>query len=522
MQNIENYELLPSDLNGQRLCQLFGCYRWNAIEADAPKGIQAKPKWRTIKNYAIRPRVLWERWQDPDQLVGVRFAHTTSYALIDVDAGSQYCSPSAIANIQAALETIGIVRSLLVRSSHSNGIHLYLPLPEPINTFNLAVAIDGCLKAHDFRVKDGQLEIFPNVKTYGVQIFTSYKAHRLPLQPDSGSYLLDDDLNPFPNGQSLDLFFQSWDMAAAGQDLEMLQSALVVGRINRRKRARTPLSTPKVEAWQRDLEIEIAEGWTGYGQTNRLLKSIACYGLVFESLSQEALADYIVDVATNCPGYAQYCRHQHHLRQRATAWVKSVENYYWPLGSRPLRSTAAEPKEPSVNDLRSQDAQHRIRFAVQHLLKLGQLPETARSRMWALVQLARTSCQTLYKYLSLWHPKHFLPEQDAEQIAEAEATCSLQDIEPSQMFNSKCVTPDYATCSGSSNPQLEKTPESVKVLKDKMLHTKGEIMKCFSFYMWNLCMQPLYDCVLKAFESFDLDARSHFLQASSESQVFLE
>ena len=511
MQNLE-YELLPSDLNGQRLCQLFGCYRWNAIEADAPKGIQAKPKWRTIKDYAIRPRVLWERWQDPNQLIGVRFTHTTSYALLDIDAGSKYCSPSAIANIRAALETIGIVRSLQIRSSHSNGIHLYLPLPEPINTFNLAVALDGCLKAHDFRVKDGQLEIFPNVKAYGVTTFIDYKAHRLPLQPGSGSYLLDDDLNPISNGQSLSLFLQSWDMAAAGQDLQMLESALVAGRVNRRKRSKTPLSTPKVEAWQRDLEIEIAEGWTGYGQTNRLLKTIACYGLVFESLSQDALIDYIVDVATNCPGYTQYCRHQHHLRQRATSWAKSVENYYWPLGSRPLRATAAEPKGPSVNDVRSQDAQHRIHSAVQHLVKLGQLPATARLRMRALVQSARTSCQTLYKHLSLWHPEHYSPEHYSEAVETCSEPNSSQDVELDEASKTQCVTPDYSRHSSFLAPQSRETSESVKTLKHKVLHTSGGTMKCWSPSAWQSYVLPLYDYV---FNLLCLDARSQGLSQTS-------
>lgn len=513
MQNLD-YELLPSDLNGQRLCQLFGRHRWNAIEADVPKGIQAKPQWRTIRNYAVRPRVLWERWQDPNQLIGVRFDNTTCYALIDIDAGSQYCSPDAIATIQAALETIGIVRSLPIRSSYSNGIHLYIPLPELINTFNLAVALDGCLKAHDFRVKDGQLEIFPNVKAYGVTAFINYKAHRLPLQPASGSYILDGELNPIPNGQSLDLFFQSWDTAAGGQDLEMLQSAMVVGRVNRRKRSRTPLSTAKLEAWQRDLEIEIAEGWTGYGQTNRLLKTIACYGVVFEALSGEALVDYIVDIATNCLGYTQYCRHQHELHQRATSWSKSVENYYWPVGSRPLRATAERPKSPNKNELRSQDAQHRIRFAVQQLSELGQLPAVTRLRMQTIAQVARTSFKTLYKYLNLWHPGHY-----SEPAATCSESCPPQEVEQDETSNTQCVTPDKQALSSFSSSQPIQTSKSQKPLENEVLHTRGQIMKCMSPQVWNAYILPLYEYV---FSLFDSEARLSLSQMALESSSSLE
>lgn len=175
---------LPGDALGKRLCEIFGRYLWCAIEAPLPDDAAAKPIWNTIRGYPLRPRVLWKLWQDAQSLVGVRFTHDTYYALIDIDAGSEHCHPAAIATIRAALETIGITRTLLLRSSWSGGLHLYIPLPEPVGTFNLAVALKECLKAQGFVLEAGQLEIFPNVKRWGnaaANDFSEYNGHRLPL-----------------------------------------------------------------------------------------------------------------------------------------------------------------------------------------------------------------------------------------------------------------------------------------------------------------------------------------------------
>ncbi|MGB7313117.1 MAG: hypothetical protein WA939_09310, partial [Nodosilinea sp.] len=159
-------EPLPADPIGQRLCEIFGHYPWNFIRADLPDDATTKAAWTTVNSYPLRPRVLWNHWQDANQLIGVRFTHDTHYALLDLDAGGDYCTAAGVAQLRAALETIGITRTLLVRSSWSGGLHLYLPFAELVNTFNLAVTLKECLQAQGFRLKAGQLEIFPNVKAY--------------------------------------------------------------------------------------------------------------------------------------------------------------------------------------------------------------------------------------------------------------------------------------------------------------------------------------------------------------------
>ena len=431
--------LLPADPVGQRLCETFGLYLWNCIRAELPNDATAKPAWQTITKYELRPRVLWNDWQDANTLIGVRFGHETTYGLLDIDAGSDYCSAAAIAQIRGALETIGITRTVLIRSSWSGGLHLYLPLPEVVNTFNLAVALHECLKAQGFRLKAGQLEVFPNIKAYGIKTFIDYNAHRLPLQPASGSCLLDDDLNPI--GNSLARFFWLWDGAASHQDMDELRHAIKIGRDNHRKKPKR--RNHPVESWRQDLDTEITEGWTAHGQTNHLLKTIACYGRVFEGLHGQDLIDYTLRIAINCPGYEQYCRHQHEIERKVTTWARAVENYYWPLGTTPTRDTASPSNNlVQFNRQQSEDAQSRIKAVFDQMEQAGELPEQITARASAIAQVARVSQQTLYKYLALWHPMYLKGVIDEATVFSAvESGLQKSDLESPEPLENKGLHP---------------------------------------------------------------------------------
>lgn len=144
----------------------------------------------------------------------------------------------------------------------------------------MAAAIEQCLKAQGFLVTKGQLEVFPNTKTFGVDRKVEYNGRRLPIQPRSGSCLLDDDLNPISD--RLEDFLEDWDRAAAGQDLDLLKEAIPHAREARKHERYQRSLSPTAETWKAELEGELAEGWTGHGQTNHLLKTIACHAIVFE------------------------------------------------------------------------------------------------------------------------------------------------------------------------------------------------------------------------------------------------
>ena len=367
-------QVLPNDPLGQKLCRIFS-YPWMTLEGDTHDATD--PHWRTINKYPLKARALWAKFQDARKLAGVRFDKDTVYALIDIDKYSKFLTPARIQAIRDALETIGIVRTILIRSSWSGGAHLYIPLPEAVPTFALACAIRYTLEAQDMHIEQGELEVFPNTKAYTKGALgenSEYHGHRLPMQPNSGSQLLDDDLNPA--GGSLAHFFQYWDISAKAQDTDALNEALTYGRDRHRKRQRR--KPHPVDEWRAEWELDIYEGWTGPKQTNELLRVIAGYGHVFLKLEGKELHEFVVKTATDAPGFDEWCSHQFDIGRKAIAWCKSVEKYYWPLGDEPKRIDKAAF---NINEERALDAQTRIKAAYEWLTNRGQWPETVTAQL---------------------------------------------------------------------------------------------------------------------------------------------
>lgn len=74
----------------------------------------------------------------------------------------------------------------------------------------------------------------------------------------------------------------------------------------------------KAAKFLNDLTTEIEQGWTSHGQTKRLLGRIALREYIFGHLlygkgilEGTDLVQQIVKIATQLPGYRQWCRHQH-------------------------------------------------------------------------------------------------------------------------------------------------------------------------------------------------------------------
>jgi hypothetical protein len=444
---------LPGDPLGKRLCQIFS-YPWNAIV----KTNDSDSTWQTITKHPLAPRELWMCWQDANQIVGTRFDSKTVHGLIDLDVTGMYHpkqEAEALPLMRAALETIGITRTFLTQSSFSGGLHLWIPLPREVPTFWFGASIQQCLEAQGFIIKQGQLEIFPNQKAYARKgEFTQYQGHRLPLQPATGSQLLDDDLQPVAGG--LERFFEIWDQCAVGQDMEQVQKAIAQAQKNHKKRW-TSRNSSVVDTWRTALEFDITEGWTDYGQTNHLLKQIACYGVVFLGLKGEALIENVQYTATHCPGYGQWCRHQHEIALRCKVWARAAEGYYWPLGTEGTRrgnihcgeGANATTAVNRTNQARSEDAQARITQALNQLRREGQLAlyKTKTALENAIVKIARCSKKTTQKYSYLWY------------IAESKATEQV------------CTT-DAELVPASSTPNLTNTSKPLESLSEKEVHTQ--------------------------------------------------
>jgi hypothetical protein len=373
--------------------------------------------WLTAK-FSLTPSQIWEKWQNPDELIGLRFGVKTRYGLIDIDYGSKYYSDDGLRDIKGALETRGINETLLIRSSFSEGWHLYYFLPGAVNSFQLAQATAIALRENGLEISPGQLEIFPNVKGYGREKVISFNGHRLPLQPGSGSYLLDDDFQPYSN--SIDTFLSQADQCALSVDFDVLRVALETASDRYKELFKGPSSdnvvvslkwfkhSKNAKRWKNESEKAIETGWTGKSQSNDLLGIIAEYGRVFLGIDDESeLAAYIVKTAIAAPGYFEYCRHQNEIESWARRWAKCAMLHRFPYGSRKGKFKPLS-KGGLNNDEKKVDAMTRISEAMIDLIASGRLPNRISELRSLLSKLAHCSERTLVKkeYLTLWHPKH--------------------------------------------------------------------------------------------------------------------
>lgn len=481
--------LEPADSLAARFCKYFNS-GWDFLIAATPSQGQ-KPAWKTEKGYLLQPRNLWELYQNPYYILGLRFKKKTRYAAIDLDRHSPYHpynNPDKFRQVLAAMESIGLCRYVPLRSSDSEGIHLYFPLPKRIWTFGLACAIKFALLDHCIQLNSGIVESFPNTKPYGDKgKYTLFNGLRLPLQ--TGSYLLDDDFQP--ESDSVEDLLSAFDWAAQGQDTKQLERALATAYPRQKLTTYSVVNSSRAELWRQHLQERWTQGWTGFGQTNALLKDIAVYGRVWLGLDSIALVDYTATTATSAPGYDQFCRHQKEIWHRAADWSKCVESYYWAYGTEPNRKGTyashfhrdldndcphCTHHENNIvdfpnNDLRSIQAVERIRSAVAHLEESTRLPAAATARSHAIIATAKQltgrgiSQTTLHKpkYLGLWHPDHYQSRAKA---------CVIDLPEPITAISSSAELPQTAP-----NAESAKTLEPAPSKDESENYTSGPYMK---------------------------------------------
>ncbi len=409
-----------------------GDYLW--AEHPEPK---KRPEWKTENTHLLTDRMI----QKGEYLYGVRFGSATKYLLIDIDIRSAY-HPNrdllAIARLVEALEPLGLVEYVGVSSSDSEGLHLYFPFEEVVLSWAIALVAKTLLESKGFKLRGGQLEIFPNPKGYS-DLPINYNGHRLPAQ--QGSYLLNKDWAPVFTSQHA--FVQSWQFAARRNQVsarEVERLAKLAQRKNYGKKIKT-----RGRKYLTDLNNDIEPGWTGSGQTQFLLGKIANRERVFHHalfggspLESQALADRIVEVAQALPGYAEFCGHQHEIGKKAKEWARSAEQRYYPYGSdQNLLESLEKPPEdrkPTWNEQQSQEARDRIKHAIGDLLENSALPAQATARRSAL-RGYRIGNATLDKYRSLWHPKSLesSPEKEYHPVEvdcdNSESLESLLDIQ---------------------------------------------------------------------------------------------
>ncbi|MBD2079063.1 hypothetical protein [Leptolyngbya sp. FACHB-17] len=400
-------------------------HRYDYLWAEHPHPT-ASPNWQTESRYPLSDRLI----QQGSYLYGVRFGQQTDYFLLDIDRGSVYHpsrDPLAWHRICECLERYGWVRAIALTSSYSGGLHLYFPFKHPQKTWEIALAVSTMLENAGFKLAPGQLEVFPNCKPYAANDEHSlYNGHRLPLQ--AGSYLLNSDLQLIWGDQQT--FVQHWRFAQAQNWVDKKAIDRLI-KVARRQQFRV---TGKANQFLNDLNAEIEQGWTGHGQTNRLLGRIAMRSYIFAHvlyaavpLEGDALVQDIVAIARSLPGYEDWCRHQHEIEERAKEWVRSIEQsryFHYGKSKIPKDPDPDIPNnpEPSWNHQQQMSARERIEQAMSDLRKKTTLPKGITERFDALVAYG-ISGATLYRHRDLWHPRYLENNQSDDRQSGVEQDC---------------------------------------------------------------------------------------------------
>ncbi|ESA37145.1 replication-related protein [Leptolyngbya sp. Heron Island J] len=372
----------------------------------------SKPQWQTESRHPLSDRLL----QQGSYLYGVRFGQTTNYALIDIDRGSPYHprrDALAITRLSETLEELGLVQHLTVTSSDSGGLHIYFPFEISLPSWQVGLAITTLVENKGFKVLPGWLEVFPNAKSYNPGEQTLYNGHRLPLQ--QGGYLLNEDLEPVSGCRHR--FIEAWSTATEHNDINLPQLAAIISQAKRR----TYNVSSKAEKFLNDLNAEIAVGWTGRKQTNRLLGRITMRSYIFghlldapAPLQGKALEAHIKQTVLSLPGYELWCGHKEDIDKRIAAWARSIENSsdYFPYGHNSVSKEPPKPEGPSWNERQQQAARERISNAVQAFIDNDTWPDSISERFDLLLEQG-IGGSTLYKdeHKSLWHPR-FIPTTD--------------------------------------------------------------------------------------------------------------
>ncbi|MBE9082865.1 hypothetical protein IQ278_12145 [Tolypothrix sp. LEGE 11397] len=310
------------------LVRLFGENFFEVIEKDNI----AASTWKTRQDITP-PRNLLHLYNDPEKIVGVRFGSVTSIVLCDIDTQSPYhpaINKAAFNRLLLTLEDMGLARYHVIESSLSGGIHIIIALHECVPTWMCAKTLYVMLTNAGFTISNGSLEIFPNRKQYNPQQPTSYQGIRLPLQPHSGSVVLD-SVTLEPIHADLDRFVRELAHDAQAQDFNtfkrLMQIAYEDFRIDHKGRVKSSFS--RAHAWKKDMLERIAVGFTASGQTNDLILEIGKVVFVFHRLDGEAAVNAMVAWVQRLPGYEQHCHHKHELERRCWEWHKCITKLYY-------------------------------------------------------------------------------------------------------------------------------------------------------------------------------------------------
>jgi hypothetical protein len=172
----------------------------------------------------------------------------------------------------------------------------------------LAELVRTLLESYNFIPSPGNLEIFPN-ESNG----TRYKCKpvRLPLQPDSGSYILDENLQPYTD--SIDELNRLILISLNTPNFSTLELDLKPHEI---------VPSDKAKQWLRDVDALLRRGFTTTAQSQQLIRAAIDKVIVFEKIIDlDIICDKVKFIVVNLNGYTQYCGHQRNIDKVIKTWV---------------------------------------------------------------------------------------------------------------------------------------------------------------------------------------------------------
>ena len=428
------------------------------------------PNWVTICKHPLNSGGFIKYYGSLLFLLGVSFGTQTLYAMLDIDIDSPYHPANnrqAFQKLLDALNRVGLVYPVFVRSSDSGGLHVYFFFPRPLKTFNVATLIHVTLINAGFVPKPGDLEFFPHPKAYTNTPgeYSNYRAHRLPVQPASGSWMVDGWGNPIMNLESLThegqvaMFLREAEKSAQAHSayIEQIEAkldwayTLYKQKIDKYQHLQSRLSEVAQE-WKENLELSMMVGWTGYHQTNIILPLFVAYGIVFMGLDdKQKLFNWIHANVLTTRGYKEYCRHQHEIDKRIWAWVDGTldsEYYVKYCGFPPRKGISVHKLIKHLQQKGRKPNEHNQKLAdrtfeqLQGVVKvIGTLPCLIVERI-AVIQAkyqelfgTKISNNTLYKknYLSLWNDKNTI-------VTLVSSPTSMESTEPNSDNGSTAST----------------------------------------------------------------------------------
>jgi hypothetical protein len=413
------------------LREYYRCFTHSPIRAD----YALKPVWKTTVKISLDELV--KIFRDKDELVGIRPGKETNQILIDLDLSSIHY-PHAflgeiawkpIEDIRDVLLTIGL-ESKLFYSSENKGIHIRVFLPEMVNTLHLGAAVEYALIDAGYELKGGQLELSPRIKPYSEEgeKIQLHHAFRLPMQR-GGAYIgIGHEVEERTDIDRLDHLVEIIQENIQEQDMDRLNEAMAAAYARlyeenwKRFRQQAPVRG-KAAQFKESMELRMARGFDGKGQTNELMKETLKYGYIFLHLTGQELVDWLVGSMEAMPGYKQYCGHQHEMLRKAIVWQRWIEkprNRYYPYGGKGIsqKEQAGETEaRVNKNESKAAEAKVRLRIAVQNLEKAGKKFTKVTELLAAIKTEANRSFsdRTLYKpeYRAIWE-KLLVVEENAE------------------------------------------------------------------------------------------------------------